>query len=269
VTADMLGQALARGWHVFPCLPGDKRPAVDRWEQRASADPGHIVDAWSSRYAGHNIGVACGPSGLVVIDLDTHGQLPAEWQLPGIKDGRDVLAQLCEWAGQDWPATYAVATPSGGLHLYFRAPAGQEIRNSAGRLGPLVDVRARGGYVVGPGSVVGGRGYELQDDAPPVPLPGWLCRLLEPQPAASPAAASGRPAPGRLAALARAVETAADGQLNNTLHWAACRAAEMIAAGEADASDATAALLAAAVLAGHPERPAARTIESGLKGGAR
>jgi hypothetical protein len=111
VLAESAAGLASRGFHVFPCLPGGKRPAVDRWEQRASADPAHVADAWRSRYAGHNIGIACGPSRLAVLDLDRHGELPAEWRLPGVIDGRDVFSQLCEWAGQPWPSTYWVATP--------------------------------------------------------------------------------------------------------------------------------------------------------------
>ena len=54
--------------------------------------------------------------------------------------------------------TCTVATPSGGLHLYYRAPAEDErLRNTAGTLGWKVDTRAHGGYVVAPGSVVDGR----------------------------------------------------------------------------------------------------------------
>jgi hypothetical protein len=90
-----------------------------------------------------------------------------------------VFAQLTEWAGEmSWPATYWVATPSGGWHLYFIAPADSPIRNSAGLLGPEVDVRAQGGYVVGAGSVVGGKPYAVLEDRQPAPLPGWLHRRL-------------------------------------------------------------------------------------------
>ena len=76
----------------------------------------------------------------------------AIWRnLPGVRDGRDVLAQLAEWAGKPWPSTYMVATANGGWHLYFTAPEGSGIRNSASLLGPQVDVRAAGGYVVAAG----------------------------------------------------------------------------------------------------------------------
>ena len=59
----------ARGWHVFPCVPGGKRPALrGSWQDHATTEPARIR-AWWSRSA-YNIGIACGPSGLVVIDLD-------------------------------------------------------------------------------------------------------------------------------------------------------------------------------------------------------
>jgi hypothetical protein len=247
---------LAQRFHVFPCLPGDKRPAVDRWEQRACSDPERVARHWPSPR--HNTGIACGPSRLVVLDLDCHGDLPEEWrQLPGVRDGRDVFQQLCEWAGQPWPSTYWVLTPSGGWHLYFRAPDGCGIRNSASQLGPQVDVRAQGGYVVGAGSVVGGKPYELLDGRDPAPLPEWVRRMLTRRPADSPRPAAGS-APGRLAGLVRAVETAPEGKRNAVLYWAACRLAEL------DAVHGTSALIGAAVSAGLSESEAQRTVGSAM-----
>ena len=72
----LLSSALSlaeRGWHVFPCVPGGKRPALrGSWQDHATTEPARIR-AWWSR-AAYNIGIACGPSGLVVIDLDVpHG----------------------------------------------------------------------------------------------------------------------------------------------------------------------------------------------------
>ena len=80
--------------------------------------------------------------------------------------------------------------------MYFVAPDGLEIRNSAGKIGPLIDVRAAGGYVLAVGSVIderaypgnpecralvkGGRAYEAIDDTEPAPLPAWLAALARP-----------------------------------------------------------------------------------------
>jgi hypothetical protein len=256
--------AARRGWAVFPCLPGTKRPAVDRWEQRACADPTRVARHWP---AGANAGIACGPSGLAVIDLDTHGQLPAEWAAePGIKDGLDVYAALCQWAGQTrLPGTYWVTTPSGGWHFYFTRPEGTRICNSAGKLGPLIDVRAVGGYVIGAGSVVDGKRYEVLEDVPPAPLPGWITRALTrsdgPRPVPPSAADPGR----RIGALARAVTEAPRREGNAVLHWAACRAAEMAAEGHDPAMLAEQLIAAACAGGRRSEAEARRTVTSGMR----
>src|SRR6266536_6579174 len=122
--ATALGHA-RRGWRVFPLRPGDKRPAVRDWEARATTDPTRIERAW--RADRFNIGIACGPSGLVVVDLDRPkpGQVPPPaYRMPGVRDGGDVLAVLCEANDQPLPVdTYTVRTASGGTHLYYAAPA--------------------------------------------------------------------------------------------------------------------------------------------------
>lgn len=248
-TRDGAVAAARRGWAAFPCRPGGKLPAVpDDWEGRACADPDRVARFWPSPR--HNIGIACGPSRLVVLDLDCHGDLPAEWQqMPGIVDGRDVFTQLCEWASQPWPDTYWTATPSGGWHLYFTAPEGGEIRNSAGLLGPQVDVRATGGYAIAAGSVVDGKPYEVLDDMDPAPLPLWIARLLSPMSVKAVPPQRAANAAGRMAALVRTVRESQPGDRTGPLVWAAHRLAEMVTAGEASPDDGEL-LIGAAVEAG-------------------
>lgn len=244
------------GWRVFPLLPGTKRPALhghaqcpgagvcreghQGWEQRATRDPERIRRCWARRP--YNIGVATGPSGLVVVDLDQlkHGQrLPDRWRTLGVDHGERVLAQLARGQGQPLPDTYTVITPSGGKHLYFRHPAGEvELRNSCGTLGPLIDTRAHGGYVVAPGSVTPQGAYELYDDTPPAPLPGWLVRELHSRPPTAiserAAIAVSRPSAYVAAALrneAHRVATAQPGQQNNTLYAAALALGRLVAGG--------------------------------------
>jgi Bifunctional DNA primase/polymerase, N-terminal len=268
-----------RGWHIFPCVPGGKRPALrEDWERRATTDTGRIARCWAT--GPYNIGIACGPSGLVVIDLDTAKpgqQAPAGWDIPGIRDGADTLAALCQRHGQPIPfGTFMTQTPSGGMHLYFTAPDGAQLRNTAGRLAWLIDTRAAGGYVVGPGSLIDGRAYTIANPAPPAPLPGWLARLL-----ADPAPATGTPGavttvtgPARYAITALRGETqrvldAAEGTRNDTLNHAAFACGQLAAAGLLPMTLAYDALLTAARQAGLTPREADRTIRSGLTSGTR
>jgi hypothetical protein len=270
------------GWHVFPCAAGSKRPALrQNWQELATTDHGRIR-AWWSRQP-YNVGIACGPSGLVVIDLDVARDQPEGAGRPGLDgpaSGVDALERLCRAHGQRYPAgTYTVGTPSGGSHLYFTAPA-TPVRNSAGRLGPLIDVRADGGYVVGDGSRIGGRRYAARGDFLPLalPLPGWLARLLDDAPAWPEVA---RPLPvldraqGRAYALAafreetRRVAEARVGTRNDTLNRAAFSLGQLVAAGLLPPLPVMTGLADAAARAGLPEDEARRTIRSGLAAGAR
>src|SRR6202035_4922776 len=116
---------------------------------------------WWAR-ATYNIGIACGPSGLIVIDLDLpHDVAEDDEEAAGGAlfplSGADILSGLATQHGERYPGgTYIVDTPSGGCHLYFSAAGDARVRNSAGAVGPHIDVRADGGYVVGAGSRIGG-----------------------------------------------------------------------------------------------------------------
>jgi len=307
-TATMLRVALdaaARGWHVFPLRPGDKRPVLhgaDRcprtgactgghvgWEQRATTDPERIRRCWS--VAPFNVGIATGPSGLVVLDLDTPkpGQdtPPEEWRLDGVHDGADVFAVVCERAGQPAPLdTYTVTTGRGGTHLYYRHPdTGPQLRNTtggtAGSLGWLIDTRAHGGYVVAAGSIVNGRRYTLAHDTTPAPLPDWLAARLRPAPLPPPPAQPVRPTTaGRSRYLAAAiaaevarVEQAPEGQRNQALYLAAVALGQLVAGGaltEAEVRDVLTQAAAGHLAAGaYSPRQAERTIASGLRAGAK
>ncbi|WP_308252954.1 bifunctional DNA primase/polymerase [Pseudonocardia sp. ICBG601] len=157
----------ARGWALFPVLPGRKQPAIPAWESRATTDERTIVDYFRT-HPGHNAGIACGPSGLYVLDCDT----PKPDAPDQDRDGWDVLTGLADGRG-GLPDTWTVTTPSGGRHLYFRAPA-TRLGNTAKSLGPMLDSRGHGGQVLAPGSRLPNGAYELADDTDPPPLPGWL-----------------------------------------------------------------------------------------------
>ncbi|MFF5360814.1 bifunctional DNA primase/polymerase [Streptomyces scabiei] len=180
--------AAARGWPVIPLRPRSKVPALHgerrcpgtgdcagghrTFEQRATLDPARIERCWSS--GPFNVGIATGPAGLVVVDLDT--LKPTDEA--GTPDGAANFLALCERAGQAAPATRRIRTPSGGEHLYFTAPDGARLTNTTGTLTPKVDTRAWGGQVVAPGSITPHGPYTVLDDQPVANLPEWLQKAL-------------------------------------------------------------------------------------------
>ncbi|MFC5911649.1 bifunctional DNA primase/polymerase [Streptacidiphilus monticola] len=272
--------AVRRGWHVFPLVPGGKTPALRGWPQQATRDPGQVTAWW--QHKPYNVGIATGPSRLLVVDLDTAkpgDAIPESWALPGVVDGADVLAALAERHGQPYPAdTFTVATASGGTHLYFRRPEhGPQLRNTAGRLGWKIDTRATGGMVVGPGSTTAKGTYRVISATEVAPLPGWLADLLTPppQPPARPVAVPLHATDRRTAYLKAAVErqlahiTRAPDHHNDALSRSAAALGQLVAGGELSEQDVTAWLMDAAATVGHDPRKAAATIRSGLAYGAR
>lgn len=137
--------AAKRGWYVFPIKHGTKEAAC-KWTTVATNDV-ESVRTWCARYSAY--GIACGPSGLVVIDEDATGELE-RWS-------RDT--------GLSLPPTLTVNTGK-GRHLYYLPPEGVKLTNHS-RLkaeGYNVDVRGNGGYVLGPGSAHPKGGcYTLED----------------------------------------------------------------------------------------------------------
>jgi hypothetical protein len=273
-----------RGWHVFPLVPNGKRPALDNWQQAATTMPGKIGQAWARRP--FNIGIACGPSGLLVLDLDQPKpgqQLPSDWQQPGIRDGSDVFAALSERAGAAFPPdTFTVATPSGGMHLYYRRPAALSLGNSCKTRAPMIDTRCVGGLIAAPGSTINGTRYRTLNPTPPADLPDWLTDLLTPPPprpatASLPLAALGTPGRGRRAAYATAglrnalaaVYAAPGGQRNNTLYASAAAIGQLVAAGDLDHATAEHLLITAGTDIGLHEAETHRTVRSGMTTGAR
>lgn len=297
---DAAAWAAERGWYVFPTRAYGKEPRPGlSWPTVATRDPARVrIAHWRP---GENYGVAAKPSGLIILDLDVPragAKLPPEWQgEPDIVAGDDILAYLCERAGQPWPVTFWVRTPRGGHHLYYRADPGRPIGCSGipdplrlGQKCPLIDVKAaggeHGGYVLGPGSVLderaypdnpvaaatvkGGKAYEVIWDQEPAPVPSWLADLLDPPETVTRPVTSGH-VPGemypRLRGLVETVLRSQPGNRNAPLYWAACRAREMVEAGEIGQDTAEQVLVQAAVEAGlrGGESEARRTVTSGMR----
>ncbi|ALV34190.1 bifunctional DNA primase/polymerase [Streptomyces sp. CdTB01] len=241
-------EAAERGWHVFPLRPGGKPPALHgeksctrtgecasghvKWEQRATTDPDRIRAAWSR--APFNVGIATGPSGLVVIDLD----LPKDKSSSDAPGGATTFAALCERAGHAVPDTYRVRTASGGEHLYFTAPPGVRLGNTAKTVAPSVDTRAWGGYVVAAGSTTPAGRYEVLSGPQTAVLPAWLQAILRPAtarpvgPLRLPAVDGSRAALAALEAECAVVAAAPEGLRNATLNRCAFKVGRFVAWGD-------------------------------------
>jgi hypothetical protein len=272
IVDQMLTAALdlaARGWPVFPCKTrgqNAKRPFTQHGFKDASTDPGTIRNWWS-RWPGAAIGVPTGPSiGCFVLDVD-------------LPQGPDSIKTL-EAQHAPLPATAMQRTGSGGFQCFFRWPQGVEIRNSTGKLGPGLDVRGLGGYVLVPPSLhPSGNCYEwITNGTRPADAPGWLVDLItksapepkqEPTAKTRPATSKGTTAYGRkaLADEAEKVATATPTTRNTTLNTAACKIGHLVAGNEIEEADAWNALLDAAQRCALSEGEARKTIRSGLEAG--
>ncbi len=296
----LLDHALAyaeAGWPVFPLRPGTKRPATPNhtaehcdqsdhrcwnghtgWEPRATVDTNRITRAWQMRPYG--IGIACGPAGLIVIDLDIVKGTAAS--------GAESIAQLEHEHGQTLPATWTVGTPSGGRHLYYLQPKGHRLGNTAGKAGPGVDTRAHGGYVVAPPTTTPAGAYWIVDDHPPVELPAWFARLILPsvrcgeqqpprtQPAAigagiGPSDRARRYVATAIASEQRRITAAPEGQRNHTLFTASIAVGQLVGAQVIDHAEAERVLSDAAQthvsVGAYSTSQARQTIASGLRRG--
>jgi hypothetical protein len=168
-----LAQALAlaeQGFYVFPLRQNSKLPAIDDFPNRATRDPEQIKKWWLDPVLnleqGYNIGVSTtrynGSQALVVVDVDNKG----------LKSGSDELLKL-ELSGFDFNRTVTAVTPTGGLHLVYRAK--EAVKQGASVLAPGLDIRSKGGYIVGQGSVIDGVPYRWQQGHTLVePCPEWI-----------------------------------------------------------------------------------------------
>lgn len=160
----------------FVCPSKGKHPAV-RWEQYEKERPSEtqLREWFGGRFSGHGVGVITGEvSGIFVVDVD---------QGPG-KQGGDTINDLQMIHG-DLPHTVQAKTGGGGRHMIFRHPGGIWIETGKNVLGPGVDIRGDGGFIVTAPSLHESGLFYLWDElahphtTPIADAPGWLIEAIE------------------------------------------------------------------------------------------
>src|SRR5215472_6590179 len=146
------------GWNIFPCH--QKRPLTGHGLLDATTDP-EVIRQWWAKWPDANVAVAL--ADLVVLDIDG-------------PEGEESLASLIVKYG---PLPQTLESKTGRGRQLFFAAGGATIRNSAGKLGPGLDIRGAGGYVILPPSIhPNGATYVWIHKLKPALLPEWLRALL-------------------------------------------------------------------------------------------
>lgn len=324
----------SQGIHVHPLIPGRKLPPrnCNRCSPGTAAEPNSLyiphtpdeckcieaglychgvhaatteseyIRTWWQKIPDAAVGVAAGPSGLLILDVDRHGgDLPAPDQiLPGldlpedisldtIRDGLDVLALLCEIRQAPLPdiapQTLAVKTPSGGMQYWYRIPEGSQWKSSSKTLGWQLDVKAGWGYGIAPGSVTPKGTYQASGDCRTIAdLPAWLAADLKrtghrldakqdrPRVSASQLLSRLQPQGDRyvrhvVAKELEALTEMTEGGRNQATYETARAIGRFITSGKMTESEVESVVLSAALSTGLSEREAVSAVRSGIRAG--
>lgn len=130
-----------------------------------------VIKSWFDRVKNINIGIACQPSGIVVLDLDPRNG--GEFTLEKIEAEYGPLrADVMQFSG------------GGGRHYVFSYSLSGNLQ---GRLGNGIDIKQDGYIVASPSRHISGGTYEWEassdprDGVAPGPLPDWIRDLIGPQ----------------------------------------------------------------------------------------
>jgi hypothetical protein len=149
---------IARGWYVHPLKPGDKIPVSKHGKNDATLDEAQVRECWTLNST-CNVGISCGPSGLLVLDADH-----------GFKDGEGFQA----WRERNnIPVTYSVRTgrrPEFAVQMYFSGSAKDGKFELDGVTG---EIKSLGGLVMAAGNIHpdSKERYYVLVDAPLAPAP--------------------------------------------------------------------------------------------------
>ena len=161
------------------CTSKGKHPAVVWTQYQRTAATVEQIRAWfTGHFTSYGVGIITGAvSGFFVVDAD---------EGPG-KAGGDTLNDL-QFLNGDLPHTVIARTGGGGKHIFLLHPRDVWIATGRNVLGPGVDVRGDGGFIVAAPSLHESGRYYLWDEAAPpnhtpiVTAPAWVIEMAEAPP---------------------------------------------------------------------------------------
>ena len=96
------------------------------------------MQEWNKQFPECNIGIPTGTiNNIFVVDVD------------GESGAQSLMALENAYGKLDTPTV----NTGKGKHLYFKMPEDVEIKCSASKIAPHIDIRGNGGYVVAPSSI--------------------------------------------------------------------------------------------------------------------
>ena len=144
---------------IFPCQNAGrtKAPLIKKWAINSTADLAKI-EKWWKKWPDALVGLPTGAiNQTTVLDIDRKNGVDGFESLAALGDVfHAVFALGVELGNLKSPK---VRTPSGGLHVYFAYALG--VKNSAGKIGPGLDIRIDGVYVIVAGKIDGIGRYEV------------------------------------------------------------------------------------------------------------
>lgn len=167
------------GWHVFPVQPAPgKKPIVKKGFHVATTDE-ETIRSWWSQWPNAQIGVACGASKLVAIDLD---------EKPDENVSGSAQLDLLQFELGMLQCGLEMQTPRNNGRQLFFSDERQLLRRRLG-VRPGLDVLGEGGYTIVPSPASPGRSWVYGDPLDPGDLTGlsssWIDELGIGRPATS------------------------------------------------------------------------------------
>lgn len=160
----------AQGFFVFPLQQNGKIPIIKEFTNTATDNANDLARFWFDPILElehyYNIGIVTskfhGGGALLVVDVDNKKG----------KNGSATIKAL-QKKGHKFPITLTQKTPTGGFHLIYEVKTA--VKQGVSVLGEGLDIRSRGGYIVGAGSIINDKKYKFINNTTPIAkAPQWI-----------------------------------------------------------------------------------------------